>query len=118
MTDLVQGVYTDAEIIARIIDAAEPVSGPSGYPLTIKYTADNSTEPPVIYVDFYEGDHNCLFDMYVDQNTTLSDFNYLIKRMRNVAELCAKAHQNKTTFQEEWQKMKAAKDESEEELPF
>ena len=45
-------------------------------------------------------------------------FRQYMKRMRNVAELCAKAHQNKTTFQEEWQKMKAAKDESEEELPF
>lgn len=111
MEPFVQHIYRDIEIIARFIDAMEPLSGPSGYSLTIKYVADNSTEPPVIYVDVYEGAYCCIFDAYVDQNTTLRQFERTIERLRSFVPFCLKAIENKTSFSEEWSEAHSRKDE-------
>lgn len=117
MEPFVQNIYRDIEIIARFIDAMEPLSGPSGYSLTIKYVADNSIEPPVIYVDVYEGASSCIFDAYVDQNTTLRQFERAIDRLRAFVPYCLKAIENKTSFIEEWNKAHSCNEEVED-TPF
>lgn len=111
----VQQILRDSEIISRFIEAMEPLSGPSGYALNIKYVADNATEPPVIYVNVYEGVNNCIFDTYVDQNTTLGQFSDTLSRLRKIIHYCQKAVQNKTSYDEEWRKVTA---DPEPDLPF
>lgn len=113
-----QATYTDDEIIRRVIEAASPVSGPSGYPLTIKYVADNSTEPPVIYIDLCEGVELSVFDFYVDQNTNLSEFNNAMDILSRRAELCARAVVNKTDYETERDKERKRNQPTDEELPF
>ena len=114
-------IYEPQEIIKRILKEVEPLDGPSGYPVQIKYVADNSTEPPVIYVDIYEGADRSVFDMYVDQNTTLNEFEgKLYSRglhsLRSRVYLCLEARRLKTSFDEELRK--AAKDKFEQEMPY
>ena len=118
MEPFVQNIYRDIEILARFIDAMEPLSGPSGYSLNIKYVADNSIEPPVIYVNVYEGADNCIYDDYVDQNTTLRQFERTIDRLRGFVTYCLKAIENKTSFSEEWRKAHDRPKDEVEDTPF
>lgn len=115
------GVYEPDEIIRRLIQEVAPLDGISGYPVTIKYVADNSTEPPVIYFDIYEGADRSVFDMYIDQNTTLAEFEkklYSVRPfgLRRCVAMCCEAIKNKTSFDVEFHK--AAKDKGSDNLPF
>lgn len=106
---LLYSVYEPHEIIHRLIKETEPLDGPSGYPVNIKYVADNSTEPPVIYFELYEGVNRIVFDMYCDQDTTLKEFEgKLYSRglhsLRSSVSLCLDAIRNKTSFDEELDK--------------
>lgn len=116
------GVYEPIEIIHRLLQETAPLDGPSGYSVTIKYVADNATEPPVIFFEIYEGANRCVFDAYFDQSTTLEAFKKKLYGMRpfglrRCVSLCLAAIKNKTSFDVEFHK--AAKEPDDNEiLPF
>lgn len=115
-------VYEPDEIIRRLIRETSPLDGITGYSVNIKYHADNSTEPPVIFFELYEGADRSVFDLYVDQNTTLSMFEnklYSVRPfgLRRCVALCCKAIQNKTSFDVEFHK-EAQDEESDGDFPF
>ena len=115
------GVYEPIEIIHRLLQETAPLDGPSGYSVTIKYVADNATEPPVIFFEIYEGANRCVFDAYFDQSTTLDAFEKKLYSMRpfglrRCVGLCCEAIKNKTSFDVEFRKAAQAKDDNEEDL--
>lgn len=114
-------VYQPDEIIRRLLQEVAPLDGISGYPVSIRYEADNGTEPPVIYFYLYEGADRLVFDMFLNQNTTIGEFEtrlYSVKSLglRRCVALCCEAIKNKTSFDVE--RSKAAKDEESDNLPF
>lgn len=113
---LLYSVLDYDEIVRRILKITDPLEGPSGYPLTIKIVCDNSTEPPVIFVDLYEGADHSIFDYYTDQNTLLEDFGKKMQQLSEVVLTCFKAIENRTSYDEERGKKKVQEENSD--LPF
>ena len=93
------------EIIRRLIDAASPIYGPTGYRFEINYCAPNDCEPPFIGVNLHEDDDKpALFDFCIDQNTTAFEFRDIIHKIEHIVELCANADKNRTDYETERKK--------------
>ena len=101
---LAQHVYSDDEIIKRIIDAAAPVSGPTDYMVEINYIAPNDCEPPIITARIIESRKDVLCHIDVDQNTTLDFFKGQLREFCKVVDLCRKAYDKGTSYREELSK--------------
>ena len=117
-------VYKDEEIIGRLIDETNPLSGPSGYMVEINYVAPNDCEPPTIAMKIYEyREMPPIVEHWIDQNTSFGEFEDIIKDIRQSVALCCYAIHNKTSYKEEREKAnenarKLREKQTDEDLPF
>ena len=117
-------VYKDEEIIGRLIDETNPLSGPSGYMVEINYVAPNDCEPPAIAFKVYENRKlPAIIEHWIDQNTSFGEFEDIIKDIRQSVALCCYAIRNKTSYKEEREKAnenarKLREEQVDEDLPF
>ena len=119
---LAYGIYSYAEILSRLITATSPLEGPSGYPVSIHFDADNSTEPPVIQVMIYEGGAAPpIYSNGIDQNTTLNGFENILSDINDVVSACIEADNRQVSysqFQREKRDVITPQREEEDFLPF
>lgn len=98
----IQDIYKDDEIIRRIIESTSPLSGPTCFAVVIKYIAPNDVEPPIITAAVIDtSDNERIFDLEVNQNTTVEYFDMKMLELVHSVQLCLQARKHNNSFKEE-----------------
>lgn len=112
-------IYSYEEIIARLIQRLELLAPLSGYRYEINMFADNATQPPVITVKVWYYDENLfIYEYGIDQNTTLEEFEFWLRQLREVVDTCNLAYADDITYQEAMEKKRKMQEEHNKNLPF
>lgn len=100
---LIKELYKDYEIIRRLIEATDPLSGPTSYAVDLYYCAPNDVEPPIIKLSIFDRDFqdDCVFSATVDQNTTFGDFVQMLDELRDVTHICLEARKHNISYKDE-----------------
>lgn len=121
MKETAYSVYDYGEIIDRYLAATSPIEGPSCFPVEIRYSANNMTDPPDItceVFDLRDGGHVSIFSDGVDQNTPLAAFHASLRRLREVVGFCLEACDKRMPYKDVMEAYLGRKDDEKDDLPF
>ena len=115
-------IYTDIEIIRRVIERTNELRALSNIQVEIGYYADHCTEPPVKRVKLSTWERD-IYEFVIDQNTTLEEFRDELTRLSNIVTIANRAYDNNIDYFEQVKRDLIAeqarrKESGEEDLPF
>ena len=117
----INGIYTMEEIFGRIYFCLNQMRPLCGYPYSLRVDADNATEPPYLTLNIFnmDWDRKCsIFELVVDQNTRIDDFEYWMKELCRCINVINRAYDEKITYNEALKLIAKEEEEQNKNLPF